>query len=72
MTFEGLRKYICEPSKTRVLAFLHVACHGLAGAGCSGTSINFNPVNIDKEKFSIKSNKLEFIFCIHIQNMIHE
>ena len=36
MTFEGLRKYICEPSQTRVLAFLHVACHGLAGAGCSG------------------------------------
>ena len=47
MTFEGLRKYICEPSKTRVLAFLHVACHGLAGAGCSGMFINLNPVNID-------------------------
>ena len=23
----------CE---TRVLAWLHIACHGLAGAGCSG------------------------------------
>ena len=39
MTFEGLRKYICETSHTRVLAFLHVACHGLAGAGCSGIII---------------------------------
>ena len=36
MTFEGLKRYICEASQTRVLAFLHVACHGLAGAGCSG------------------------------------
>ncbi len=39
MTFEGLRKYICKKSQTRVLAFLHVACHGLAGAGCSGIKI---------------------------------
>ena len=29
MTFQGLKKYICEPSKTRVLAFLNIACHGL-------------------------------------------
>lgn len=36
MTFAGLRKYICEQSHTRVLAFLNIACHGLAGAGCSG------------------------------------
>ena len=36
MTFHGLRKYICEKSATRVLAFLNIACHGLAGAGCSG------------------------------------
>lgn len=36
MTFAGLRKFIVEPSQTRVLAFLHIACHGLAGAACSG------------------------------------
>ena len=24
------------PSQTRVLAWLHLACHGLAGAACSG------------------------------------
>ena len=36
MTFAGFRRFIAERSETRVLAFLHVACHGLAGAGCSG------------------------------------
>lgn len=36
MTFKGLRKFICEQNKTRVLAFLNIACHGQAGAGCSG------------------------------------
>ena len=36
MTFAGLRKYVAEKSRTRVLALLHVACHGLAGAGCAG------------------------------------
>ena len=37
MTFAGLRRFVAERSETRVLAFLHVACHGLAGAGCSGS-----------------------------------
>ncbi|KAK3751644.1 hypothetical protein QZH41_020129 [Actinostola sp. cb2023] len=35
-TFQGLRKYICERSKTRVLAFVHIASHGLSAAGCAG------------------------------------
>ncbi|XP_064642399.1 deacetylase Oant_2987-like [Lineus longissimus] len=35
-TFQGLRKYVAEKSKTRVYAFLHIAAHGLASAGCSG------------------------------------
>ncbi|XP_041378420.1 deacetylase Oant_2987-like [Gigantopelta aegis] len=35
-TFAGLRKFIAEVSKTRVLAFLHIANHGLASAGCAG------------------------------------
>ena len=34
-TFPGLRKFIAEVSKTRVLAFLHIARHGLASAGCT-------------------------------------
>ena len=36
MTFAGLKRFVMEPSDTRVLAWLHIACHGLAGAGCSG------------------------------------
>ncbi|CAH1773076.1 unnamed protein product [Owenia fusiformis] len=31
----GLRKYIAEPSKTSVFAFLHIASHGMAAAGCA-------------------------------------
>ncbi|XP_013396505.1 uncharacterized protein LOC106163459 isoform X2 [Lingula anatina] len=34
-TFPGLRKYIAEKSKTRVLAFLHISAHGLAAFGCA-------------------------------------
>ena len=34
-TFQGLRRYIADRSKTRVLAFLHIAQHGLAAAGCA-------------------------------------
>ena len=39
MTYRGLQKFIIERSDTRVLAFLHIACHGLAGAGCSGPEL---------------------------------
>ena len=35
-TFPGLRKFIADRSKTRVLALLHIAAHGLASAGCTG------------------------------------
>ena len=48
MTFQGLKKFICENSKTRVLAFLNIACHGLAGAGCSGS--DFGPGENDMQK----------------------
>lgn len=34
-TFLGLRKFIAERSKTRVLCYLHIAAHGLAAAGCA-------------------------------------
>ena len=36
MTYPGLRRFIIERSESRVLTWLHIACHGLAGAGCSG------------------------------------
>ena len=35
-TFPGLKKYIIDQCKTRVLAFLHIAQQGLASAGCVG------------------------------------
>ena len=44
-TFPGLRKFIADRSKTRVLALLHIAAHGLASAGCTGwgtASIHLN------------------------------
>ena len=52
MTFQGLKKFICENSKTRVLAFLNIACHGLAGAGCSGS--DFGPGENDMQKQPMK------------------
>jgi len=36
LTFPGLRHYVAERSECQVLAFLHLAAHGLAAAGCSG------------------------------------
>jgi predicted amidohydrolase len=36
-TFPGLRKYIADPAKTRVLAFLNIAMEGLAWAGMAGS-----------------------------------
>jgi len=36
LTFPGLRHYVAERSDCQVLAFLHLAAHGLAAAGCSG------------------------------------
>lgn len=36
-TFPGLRKFIAEKSKTRVLSLLHISAHGLASAGCTSS-----------------------------------
>jgi len=36
LTFPGLKHYVIAKAKTRVFALLHIACHGLSGAGCSG------------------------------------
>ena len=35
-TFNGFRKFIAEPSKTRALCMLNVSMHGLASAGSTG------------------------------------
>ena len=66
MTFPGLRKFICEKSQTRVLAFLNIACHGLSGAGCSGP--DFGPggendhINAIKLKPCIDCVKVDLFF----------
>ena len=39
-TFPGLRKFIAEKSKTRVLSLLHISAHGLASAGCTSLGID--------------------------------
>ena len=54
MTYQGLQKYIVEKSETRVLAFLHIACHGLAGAGCSGPE--FGPGGESDHLNALKTN----------------
>ena len=50
MTLPGLRKFIVDKSQTRILALLNIACHGMAGAGCSGA--DFGPGG--KESFSMQ------------------
>ena len=54
MTYRGLQRYILEKSETRVLVFLHIACHGLAGAGCSGPE--FGPGGESDHLNALKTN----------------
>ena len=58
MTFAGLRHYLMDQCQTRILAFLHAACHGLAGAGCSGPDLGkggeSDHVNAFKEQMAVK------------------
>ena len=69
MTFAGLRKFICEASRTRVLALLNVACHGMAGAGCSGPDFgpggendHLNSTKVGPCVRCISDNRKGFIF----------
>ena len=59
MTFGGLRRFVMEPSQTRVLAWLHIACHGLAGAACSGEEFGpggeVDSVNVVKTELCVKT-----------------
>ncbi|XP_028402333.1 uncharacterized protein LOC114525284 [Dendronephthya gigantea] len=61
-TFQGLRKFIIERNHTRVLAFLHITSHGLAGAGCSadaagGELDSLNHLQLDECVKCIEDNK---------------
>ena len=59
MTFPGLERFVMEPSRTRVLAWLHLACHGLAGAACSGEEWGpggeVDSVNVAKTELCVKT-----------------
>ncbi len=59
-TFLGLKKFIMERSRTNVKAFLHVANHGLASAGCTGVDKggecdSLNQVNVGQAIKCIKT-----------------
>ncbi len=61
MTLEGLRRYVCDRSRTRVLALLHVAAHGMAAAGCAdagigGESDHLNQLNVRGGNYKTKCN----------------
>lgn len=61
-TFEGLRKYVADNSKTRVLAFLHIAQHGLAASGCTsgapgGELDSLNVVSVDECSKCVVENR---------------
>ena len=67
MTFQGLKKYICEPSKTRVLAFLNIACHGL---GMFSHKISI--ITIFDLKHLTFNRKTYLIVTYHIKNFLVE
>ena len=50
-----------KPSQTRVLAWLHLACHGLAGAACSGEEWGpggeVDSLNVLKTELCVKTIK---------------
>ena len=52
-------RFIMETSRTRVLAWLHLACHGLAGAACSGEEFGpggeVDSVNVVKTELCVKT-----------------
>ena len=57
-TLAGLAHFIRDQSKTRVLAFVHVAAHGLAAAGCAGFGKDF------VVKFENFYKNVNYTFCV--------
>ncbi|KAK7481429.1 hypothetical protein BaRGS_00027385 [Batillaria attramentaria] len=60
-TVPGLRKFIEESSTCRLLAFLHIASHGLASAGCAGLRDggecdSLNQLDVDQCVAAIRDN----------------
>ncbi|XP_065184156.1 deacetylase Atu3266-like [Sycon ciliatum] len=61
-TFPGLRKFIAEKSRTRLLAYLNISMHGLASAGCSGYGLggeldSAKQINADSAAKCIEENR---------------
>ena len=58
-TYTG--RFVMRPSRTRVLAWLHLACHGLAGAACSGEEWGpggeVDSLNVLKTELCVKTIK---------------
>ncbi len=48
-------------------AFLHIACHGLSGAGCSGPE--FGPGG---ESDHLNAIKVDLVFILIVLNKFHE
>ncbi|PVD37034.1 hypothetical protein C0Q70_04027 [Pomacea canaliculata] len=60
-TLPGLRKFIAEGSACRLYAFLHIAAHGLASAGCAGLlnggeCDSLNQLDVEQCVEAIKNN----------------
>lgn len=61
-TLPGLREFIAKRSKTRVLAFVNIALHGLAAAGCTGSGTggeldSLNQCSVDHCVDAVRANR---------------
>ncbi|XP_076451682.1 deacetylase Oant_2987-like [Babylonia areolata] len=70
-TLNGLRKFIRDQSKCRLYAFVHIASHGLASAGCAGLNPggeldSLNQVDVEGCVSSILSNR-DFVVGVKVR-----
>jgi dihydroorotase len=61
-TLPGLREFIAKRSTTRVLAFVNIALHGLAAAGCTGSGTggeldSLNQCSVDHCVAAVRANR---------------
>ncbi|KAL8601680.1 hypothetical protein ACOMHN_033856 [Nucella lapillus] len=70
-TLDGLRKFIGDQNKCRLLALVHIASHGLASAGCSGLKTggeldSLNQVDVEECVSSVRNNR-DFVVGIKLR-----
>ena len=58
-TFDGLRRYVIEPAKVRIAAFLNISCIGLVAWDYELTQLEFCDVNL----FEMVANRHRDIVC---------